>query len=212
MQTVPNRATHHIFSYIFYNMKIKFLYNFVMIVFTLAIKILVQCHWCHSSAFIVNLKHVQHIKLVFLFTTLKRYLLAGHSVHWGINPPPSKTPPPFFLPSPYLKLANCPSPRPFLDNSPSILVFVNSPLPPKSQIFQWAPKILMFFILNPSYFLKVTKFLVKMSQFEFLVMTEKNVLLINFFCHEIFQIWIYFLWENCNPQKKVTPSFPQNSL
>ena len=113
MQTVPNRATHHIFSYIFYNMKIKFLYNFVMIVFTLAIKILVQCHWCHSSAFIVNLKHVQHIKLVFLFTTLKRYLLAGHSVHWGINPPPSKTPPPFSCQAPTLNWQTVQAPAPF---------------------------------------------------------------------------------------------------
>ena len=34
-----------------------------------------------------------------------------------------------------------------------------------------------------SYFLKVTKFLVKISQFEFLVMTEQEFLFINFFCH-----------------------------
>ena len=29
--------------------------------------------------------------------------------------------------------------------------------------------------LTPSYLLKLTKFLVKISQFEFLVMTEKNI-------------------------------------
>ena len=39
------------------------------------------------------------------------------------------------------------------------------PHPPKSQIFQ----------LTPSYLLKVTEFLVKVSQFEFLFMTEKNI-------------------------------------
>ena len=31
--------------------------------------------------------------------------------------------------------------------------------------------------------LKVTKFLVKICQFEFLVMTEKNIFVYNFFCH-----------------------------
>ena len=36
-------------------------------------------------------------------------------------------------------------------------------------------KILQFFILNTIYLLKVTKFLDKTSQFEFLVMTEKNI-------------------------------------
>ena len=34
-----------------------------------------------------------------------------------------------------------------------------------------------------SYLLKVTKILVKMSQFEFLVMTEKYIFVYNFFCH-----------------------------
>ena len=48
--------------------------------------------------------------------------------------------------------------------------------PPKHRIFQWTPKILHLFILNPrSCLLKVTKFLVKISQFELLVLTEKNI-------------------------------------
>ena len=38
-------------------------------------------------------------------------------------------------------------------------------------------------------------------------MIEKNFLLINFFCHQIFQILIYFLCENCN-----LPLFPRNPL
>ena len=50
------------------------------------------------------------------------------------------------------------------------------PPPPKHRIFQWTSKILQLFILNPrSYLLKVTKFLVKISQFELLVLTEKNI-------------------------------------
>ena len=36
---------------------------------------------------------------------------------------------------------------------------------------------------GPSYLLKVTKFLGKISQFEFLAMTEKNIFAYNLFCH-----------------------------
>ena len=53
-----------------------------------------------------------------------------HGGHWGINPP-SKTPPPSFLPSP--PWINKLSKPPFLGNLPSILVFCD---PPKSQTFQ----------------------------------------------------------------------------
>ena len=47
--------------------------------------------------------------------------------------------------------------------------------PHKNRIFQWTPIMLKFFILNliPSF--KVTKFLIKISQFKFLVVTEKNI-------------------------------------
>ena len=48
----------------------------------------------------------------------------------------------------------------------------------------------------PSYVLKVTKFLGKVSQFEFLVMTEKNI-----FAYKLFLI--NFLCENCNPPEKI---------
>ena len=53
----------------------------------------------------------------------------------------------------------------------------------KIKIFQWIPPKLKFFTL--SHLLKVTKFLVKISQFEFLVTTEENnfAYIINFFCH-----------------------------
>ena len=53
-----------------------------------------------------------------------------HSVHWSINPSPSKTPPPpSFLPSPQHKSANYPS-LPFQAIPPYILVFREHPPPP----------------------------------------------------------------------------------
>ena len=58
-----------------------------------------------------------------------------------------------------------------------------------------------------SYLLKVTKFLVKISQFEFLVMTEKNIFAYKFFL-SLFQILIDFFGENCNPPEKSHPPFP----
>ena len=45
-----------------------------------------------------------------------KFILANHSVRWGIKPP-QKCHHPSFLPSPPLKSANCPSPT-FLGNSP----------------------------------------------------------------------------------------------
>ena len=55
-----------------------------------------------------------------------------------------------------------------------------------TQIFLWTPKILKLFIFTPSDLLNVTKFLVKISQFEFLVMREQSILLLNFF------LWLNF--------------------
>ena len=68
----------------------------------------------------------------------------------------------------------------------------------------------------PSYLLKVTKFLGKISQVEFLVITKKNV-----FAHKLFlslNISDFNLCDNCTPPppppppppKKVTPLFPSN--
>ena len=93
-----------------------------------------------------------------------------HSVQEGINPP-LKTPP-SFLPSPSLKSANCPSP-PLKAIPPLYRFFMNSPV--KVGFFSKSQKYWSFLSLTPSYLLKVTKFLVKTSQFEFLVMTEKNI-------------------------------------
>ena len=63
-----------------------------------------------------------------------------------------------------LKSANCPS-HPFLGNSHLYIGFSWNPL--KIGFFSEPP-------LTPSHLLKVTKFLVKISQFKFLVMTKKN--------------------------------------
>ena len=57
--------------------------------------------------------------------------------------------------------------------------------------------------------LKVNKFLLKISQFEFLVMTEQSILVYKLFCHEIFQILIYFLSKTLqpSPEKSHPPLF-----
>ena len=52
----------------------------------------------------------------------------------------------------------------------------------------------------PSYLLKVTKFLGKISRFEFLVMAEKNIFAYKHSLSLIFQILIYFfvkIWIKC---------------
>ena len=86
----------------------------------------------------------------FLEAYLASYILCCHSMHWGINPPQKHHP--LFFAKPPLKSASCPSP-PFLGNSTLYVVFLVNP--PKNQIFQWTP-ILKFFILNPSYLLKLS--------------------------------------------------------
>ena len=122
-------------------------------------------------------------------------------MHWGINLP-SKTPPHLSWQSP-LKSGNCLRP-------PLYWVFVNSPL--KVRFFSKYPKYQSFSSSTPCYLLKVTKFCVKISQFEFLVMTEKNIVVYKLFCHQIFQILIYLFFKIATPLKKVTSSFPATPL
>ena len=76
------------------------------------------------------------------------------------------------LPSPPLNLQTVQAP--FLSNPPSISVF-RELLTLKVGFFSESPKYLSFASLTPSHLLKVTKFLVKTSQFEFLGMIEKNI-------------------------------------
>ena len=101
-----------------------------------------------------------------------------------------------------------------------LLLSCQAPLPlksvncPSSDFSENPQNIKRFSSLIPSYLLKVTKFLGEISQFEFLVMTEKNIFSyklslslnisdLNLFC------------ENCTlppPPEKLTPSFPATPI
>ena len=72
------------------------------------------------------------------------------NVHWSINPFPLKNPPP----PPHTHTHTLYFPSDISVNLKNIKVFSS---------------------LTTSYLLKVTKFLVKISQFELLVMAEKNI-------------------------------------
>ena len=63
---------------------------------------------------------------------------------------------------------------PFWAIPPTILVF-REPLPLKVGFFSESPKYQRFSSLISSYLLIVTKFLGKISHFEFSVLTEKNI-------------------------------------
>ena len=91
---------------------------------------------------------------------------------------PLKNTTPSFLPSSFpLNLQTVQAP--FLGSPPSILVFREPSL--KVGFFYKPPKYQSFSSLTPSYLLKVTRLLVEISQFELLVMTEKNI-----FAHKLF--------------------------
>ena len=66
-----------------------------------------------------------------------------------------------------------------------------------------------FSSLIPSYILKITKFLGEISQFEFLVMTKKNI-----FAYKLFLLLnishfnFFCVCENGNPLRIVTPFSP----
>ena len=121
----------------------------------------------------------------------------------GVWTLPQKHPSPLFFAKPAFKPANCPSP-PFLGNSPQDIVFFRASPQPRNRIFQWTPVILKFSSFTPSLLLKVTKFLDKISQFEFLVTAEKNIFVYKLFLSLNISDFS-FLCKNCNPPKKVTP-------
>ena len=99
---------------------------------------------------------------------------------------PSKTPP-------TLSCQALPSKPPFLISPSSILVFCEPSL--KVGFFSELQKYQGNTILS----FKVTKFLVEISWFEFLVMTEKNVFAHKPFLSLIISDFDLFLCENCNP-------------
>ena len=105
-------------------------------------------------------------------------LLALLSVHWGLNLPQKHHP----LLSGQAPLKSPNSPSPLFWHSPlSILFFCEPPL--KVGLFSEPQKYYIFSSLTPSYLLKVTKFLVKISYFEILVITMKNI-----FAYKLFVI------------------------
>ena len=124
--------------------------------------------------------------------------------------PQKNTNPLFFsLPSAYLNQQTVQASLFFRQSAPSILVFPEAP-PLKVGFFSEPLRCQSFSPLTPSYLLKVTKFLVTISKFEFLVITEENI-----FAYKLFLPWNVshfnsFLCENCNPppMKKVTSSSP----
>ena len=99
-----------------------------------------------------------------------------------------------------------------------MLVFRETPPPrPPSLLkvgfFSEPPKYESFSPIIPSFLLKVTKFLVKISQFEFLVTTEKNIFAYKLFLSlNISDFNLFFMWKLQTPLKKVTPSFPATPL
>ena len=63
----------------------------------------------------------------------------------------------------------------------------------------------------PSYRLKVTKFLGKISQFEFLLMTKKNIFAFKLFLSlNIPDFNLFFMWKLQPPPEKSHPLFPSN--
>ena len=93
-----------------------------------------------------------------------------YSVHLGINLLPH---PLFFSNPPLIKPSKCPSSPFFLGNSPPIFGSLWTP-PPLKPVFS-VNRHIKFSSLTLSHLLKATKFLANISQFKFLVMTEKNI-------------------------------------
>ena len=130
-------------------------------------------------------------------------LLFLYSGHWGINPPFKNT-------TPFLTWLNKLSKPPILGNPLYILVLQD---PLKVGSFSEPQKYQHFSSLIPFYLLKVTKFLGKISQFELLVMTEKNIFAYKLFLSLNISDFNLFLCENCNPfLKKKHPLFPSSPL
>ena len=87
-----------------------------------------------------------------------------------------------------LKSENCPTLPP-----PTAHFYFVYPLSPlKNQIFQWIP------ILK----LKVTKFLVKLSQFKFLLNTDKNIFVYKLFLFLNISDVSFFFMQKLDPQQK----------
>ena len=94
-----------------------------------------RCKWCFQSklkkSYSSSLKKVfLSQKICFKVKILKEFKIFTanwlHSVHWGLKPPPSKTPPSSFLPC--LPLNQQSVQAPFLGNLPLYISFLGTPL------------------------------------------------------------------------------------
>ena len=83
----------------------------------------------------------------------------------------------------------------------------------KVKLFSEFPKYWIFSCLTPSYLLKITKFLVKMSHFKFLVMREKNIFdyYEPFLSLNISDFNLFFMWK-LQPLEESHPLFPSIPL
>ena len=129
-------------------------------------------------------------------------------MHW-VSTSPLKISTPLFLANTPLNWKTVQTPL-FRRPQPSILVFCENP--PKSRIFQLIPKILKFFAGTPSYLIKVSRFLVKISQFEF-YLWQKNIfayykLFLSLNISHFNLLFYFYFYFNPLPLKKVNCSFP----
>ena len=138
---------------------------------------------------------------------------SNHSVHRGINPP-SKTPPLFLANSPpsFNPLNLQTVQAPFFRQFPPLYHFFCELPPLKVRFFSGCPKYQSFSFLTPFCLLKVTKFLVKISQFEFLVMTEKNIFVYKLFLLLNISDFSFFFVKIATPLEKVSPLFSSKPL
>ena len=122
---------------------------------------------------------------------------------------PFKNTTPLFLAKPTLKSVNCPS-SPFLGNPLLFIGFLWS-LPLKVGFLSEYPKHQSFSSLTPSYFSKVTKFLLKISLCGFLVTTEKSIFVYTLLLSlNISDFSLFFFCKNSNPPEKSYPLFSSN--
>ena len=127
--------------------------DFFTFIFLFCIKLqerLIKIQYAHISKSYLKFWHIPEL---------------SHSVHQDINPSPLKnTLLPIFCQA-FCKLSNS-----LFRQFPIYIVFLWH-LSPKNW---WIPIVLTFFIFNPSYLFKVTKFLVKNCQYKFLVTADKH--------------------------------------
>ena len=97
---------------------------------------------------------------------------------------------------------------PLFREYPPLHLFFREPTSLKVGFFTEHPKYYSFSSLTPSYLLKVTKFFAKISQFEFLVITEKNIFLYKLFLS--LNIWDFslFFCKNCTPPPPKKQRYP----